>query len=122
MGACGGRRTNIEIAGGRPMSEQSLASELRAVERLAFENGLRKAEHWIATERKRRYGREGWPYGACVWCEAVNNKRRKATVLDPGSGTPCCERHAPGGDESIPDDVQDRVDLPHPNASKAVPA
>ncbi len=73
----------------------TLAAEIRQVEALGRDAGLYAAADWIGEQRAERWPGPGhWDYGACVWCEALDGKRRMATTLDLGSGTPECDRHA----------------------------
>jgi hypothetical protein len=64
----------------------TLASEVKQVEQLARDAGLRRAADWIEGERLKRWrpGPPLWEHGACVWCEAIDGKRRQATHLDIG--------------------------------------
>jgi hypothetical protein len=77
------------------MSETAtLSSEIKRVEVLARDAGLRRAADWIEEQRAKRWpGRGHWNYGRCVWCDA-EGRRRMATQLDTGSGTPECDQHA----------------------------
>lgn len=61
---------------------------------LALAAGLRRAADMIGQDRQRRYPIRDWEYGACVWCEVIDGKRRKATMLDIGGGPPTCDKHS----------------------------
>jgi hypothetical protein len=86
----------VEIKGLGTMSQPStlsLPKQLSAAELLAQRHGLFRAATFIAEEHERRFPIRYWEFGTCAWCE-TEGKRRKATHMNIGTGTPECDRCA----------------------------
>lgn len=78
----------------RRPSDLSGPKQLDLAACLARRHGLTRAAAMIEEDRARRYPIRGWEYGACIWCEVIDGKRRQATQTDMGGGPPTCDKHA----------------------------
>jgi len=78
----------------REAGELNGPQQLDKASMLAQQAGLTQAAEMIGQDRLRRYPIRDWDLGACVWCEVIDGKRRKATQYDMGGGPPTCDKHS----------------------------